>query len=150
MSTDLRYGIEYLLSLKVGERVVETEPSNCYFGMTGLVYESERGKEVGPCVKWEDGMGTSVTHGTRRIRDVLKDLEYAKADARAQSAACVTLGKYLDEDKETIAKLRAEQAEQWQGLAIDCGFTVGIPIPKDMFIKLVKDTIKQAQGKKNE
>lgn len=29
----------------------------------------------GMCVKWEDGMGTSVTHGTRRIRDVLNELD---------------------------------------------------------------------------
>lgn len=60
--------IEYVKSLQIGEKVIETGQS-CMHGKTGTIYISEKeGPTFGSkCVKWEDGMGTSVTHGTRRI-----------------------------------------------------------------------------------
>jgi hypothetical protein len=65
---------KYLLSLKVGERVIETSRS-CMYGATGTVYRS-KGKHRGLCVKWDtdfDGgrMSTATTGGTRRISEVL-------------------------------------------------------------------------------
>lgn len=64
---------EYLKGLKVGERVVETG-LNCMKGHEGTVYIPTEGPAKGSlCVHWEmkDGviMGTSVTGGTRRLRD---------------------------------------------------------------------------------
>ncbi len=63
--------LAYISSLKVGERVIECEPSNCMRGKRGVVYESKSGG--GLCVKWDmgngDWMGTSVTWGTRRLAD---------------------------------------------------------------------------------
>lgn len=64
----------YLQGLQVGEQVVETGES-CMKDKTGEVYlstmETPRASaEDSLCVKWEDGMGTSVTHGTRRIKDI--------------------------------------------------------------------------------
>jgi hypothetical protein len=59
----------YLRGLIEGERVIETEKSNCFFGRQGTVYINAGSV----CVLWdmyegEDGkMGTSVTGGTRRI-----------------------------------------------------------------------------------
>lgn len=71
-----RYGPDYLKSLKVGERVIETGRS-CMRGATGVVYRSKnKGTYRAMCVLWDlpDGkMGTSITHGTRRITDVLKE-----------------------------------------------------------------------------
>lgn len=60
----------YLLSLQVGEEVIETG-RNCYHGVRGVIYESAHGH--GRCVKWADGMGTAVTHGTRRLADARPD-----------------------------------------------------------------------------
>ena len=62
---------EYLKSLQEGDKVIETEPSSCMFGKTGTIYISQnKGPTFGSkCVLWEDGMGTSVTHGTKRIED---------------------------------------------------------------------------------
>ena len=63
----------YLRSLKPGERVQECERSNCMFGTKGTVYINDRGER---CVLWDkifgknSQMGTSVTHGTRRIEDI--------------------------------------------------------------------------------
>lgn len=56
---------DYLRSLEAGEAVVETGES----GRTGMVGEVYWSPPRGVCVKWEDGMGTSATHGTRRIKD---------------------------------------------------------------------------------
>jgi len=69
----------YLRSLKPGEQVIETG-SNCMHGRYGTVYISEReGVTKGSlCVMWDGGMGTAVTHGTRRISDVPKMTEPAK------------------------------------------------------------------------
>ena len=63
---------KYAASLQVGEDVIETEPSSCMYGKKGRVYISQnKGPTFGSkCVMWEDGMGTSVTPGTRRIDDV--------------------------------------------------------------------------------
>lgn len=67
---------DYIFSLKVGERVIETGQS-CMFGAVGTVYISDNeGTRGTKCVMWEwpknaAGMGTSVTHGTRRIKEVL-------------------------------------------------------------------------------
>lgn len=64
--------VEYLQSLKDGERVQETTPS-AFYGMHGDVY---RNKEGSVCVLWdafpnETGRtGTSVTGGTRRVSDL--------------------------------------------------------------------------------
>lgn len=61
---------EYLLSLKEGERVVETGQS-CMTGRQGVVYI----KNNLPCVMWDKlpddtgRMGTSATWGTRRIEE---------------------------------------------------------------------------------
>jgi hypothetical protein len=62
----------YLKGLQPGEQVIETEPSSCMKGKTGTVYisENEGPAKGSTCVKWSDGMGTSVTHGTRRIKDI--------------------------------------------------------------------------------
>ncbi len=57
----------YLRALKPGEQVVETGES-CMKGKRGIVYLSENESTKGSiCVRWEDGMGTSATWGTRRI-----------------------------------------------------------------------------------
>ena len=63
---------KYAASLQVGEEVIETEPFSCMYGKKGQVYISQnQGPTFGSkCVMWEDSMGTSVTHGTRRIDDV--------------------------------------------------------------------------------
>lgn len=61
----------YLRGLKPGEHVIECGEC-CMKGRRGVVYMSESGG--GLCVMWdmsEGKMGTSVTHGTRRISDVL-------------------------------------------------------------------------------
>lgn len=64
---------EYLNSLEPGDEVIETGLS-CMTGKTGVVYISDNpGPTLGSkCVKWENGMGTSVTWGTRRIADTLQ------------------------------------------------------------------------------
>jgi hypothetical protein len=68
---------EYLLSLKDGERVIETTLSALY-GRCGTVYHN---KDNSPCVQWdkksgEDGhMGTGVTEGTRRVSEVIKRID---------------------------------------------------------------------------
>ena len=62
--------LDYLHTLKPGERVIETGQS-CMTGVQGVVYESTTGG--GTCVRWElpEGkMGTSVTWGTRRLTDL--------------------------------------------------------------------------------
>lgn len=71
--------IAYLNSLKPGTRVIEAG-NNCNNGMWGVVYRSEgEGQTSGSlCVMWADGMGTSVTHGTRRLSDVLSKEEIDK------------------------------------------------------------------------
>jgi len=61
----------YLKSLQPGDEVIETGES-AMTGKTGVVYISQA---PGPthntlCVRWEDNMGTAVTHGTRRIGDI--------------------------------------------------------------------------------
>lgn len=48
----------YLTGLQVGEKVVEAERSSCMEGKKGVIYISE------------NEMGTAVTHGTRRIKDI--------------------------------------------------------------------------------
>ena len=68
---------EYLNSLEVDERVIETGQS-CMTGRKGTVYISQNpGKTFGSkCVMWDalpgdtGKMGTAVTWGTRRISDV--------------------------------------------------------------------------------
>jgi hypothetical protein len=64
------YEIHYLNGLQPGETVIET--AYClYKNVIGTIYtgqgEYSKGKN---CVKWSDGMGTSVTHGTRRPKDI--------------------------------------------------------------------------------
>ena len=63
---------EYLNGLQVGELVVETCETSCMNGVKGRVYQSTfPGLTYGAmCVMWDNGMGTSVTHGTRRVSDV--------------------------------------------------------------------------------
>jgi hypothetical protein len=62
----------YLCGLEDGERVIETEKSNCFSGRHGTVYHND---SASVCVLWdkhegEDGqMGTSATGGTRRINE---------------------------------------------------------------------------------
>ena len=61
----------YLNNLQVGDEVIEAGQS-CMTGARGVVYRSVS-PPYGLCVMWEypDGkMGTSVTHGTRRLTDV--------------------------------------------------------------------------------
>lgn len=58
--------IAYLRSLKPGEEVIETGQS-CMTGKRGIVYISQN---ESICVRWENGMGTSATWGTRRIREI--------------------------------------------------------------------------------
>lgn len=68
------YGLRYLKSLKEGERVIETGMCATW-GAIGVVYKSKV-KGHGMCVMWnlpEGQMGTSITHGTRRVTDVLRD-----------------------------------------------------------------------------
>lgn len=64
--------LEYINGLQVGEIVIETGRS-CMTGQNGTVYISKNaGVTLGSkCVMWQDGMGTSVTAGTRRLREVL-------------------------------------------------------------------------------
>lgn len=75
--------LKYLQSLKVGDRVVETGRS-CMFAATGTVFLSETPGH-GNCVLWDvlpgdqGQMSTSITHGTKRIRDVLSDLGAAQS-----------------------------------------------------------------------
>lgn len=57
---------DYLNSLQPGEEVIETG-RNCNTGMKGTVYRSPRHGAL--CVMWENNMGTSVTHGTRRVSE---------------------------------------------------------------------------------
>jgi hypothetical protein len=77
----------YIESLKVGEKVIETGAS-CMTGAVGTVYVSDDDLTRGTkCVMWEwpkdiAGMGTSVTHGTRRIKEVLAVFN-EPADGRA-------------------------------------------------------------------
>jgi len=61
---------EYLQSLKPGEEVIETGNSATK-GYKGIVHVSTNpGRTFGSkCVKWQNGMSTSVTHGTRRINE---------------------------------------------------------------------------------
>ncbi len=60
---------EYLKGLQPGEEVIETGKS-CMTGKTGVVYISDNELTRGSiCVRWEGGMGTSATWGTRRIKD---------------------------------------------------------------------------------
>ena len=84
--------LEYLKGLKVGDKVVEMGQS-CMYGKEGVVYESKQG--FGLCVKWflENGscMGTSVTHGTRRLSDLQDDeaeriIDEILAEERAKKA----------------------------------------------------------------
>lgn len=65
------YEIHYLSGFKPGETVLETGQC-CYKGYSGVTYISENeGPSKGKtCVRWSDGMGTSITHGTRRPIDV--------------------------------------------------------------------------------
>ncbi len=61
----------YLTSLKAGEEVIETG-QNCMKGKKGIVYIGDGVYSKGcVCVKWQDGMGTSATWGTRRITDTV-------------------------------------------------------------------------------
>lgn len=75
--------LKYLQSLKVDDRVVETGRS-CMFAATGTVFLSETPGH-GNCVLWDvlpgdkGQMSTAITHGTKRIRDVLSDLEGARS-----------------------------------------------------------------------
>ena len=66
------YEKSYLNSLTTGDHVVEVEESSCMCHMTGVVYISNNpGPSLGStCVRWDNQMGTGVTHGTRRICDV--------------------------------------------------------------------------------
>lgn len=68
------FELRYLQSLQPGEKVIETDKTSCMYGKTGEVYISQNEMTKGSkCVKWEIGMGTmgtSVTHGTRRIKDI--------------------------------------------------------------------------------
>lgn len=63
--------LAYLKSLQVGERVIETTKGSERYGKQGTIYISANpGLTFGSkCVKWEDGLGTGVTHGTRRVSD---------------------------------------------------------------------------------
>jgi len=63
--------LHYLQELEPDEEVVETgEGSN--HGHSGFVYinDQEGPTKGSKCVKWDTGMGTSITHGTRRRKDV--------------------------------------------------------------------------------
>ena len=74
--------IDYLRSLKPGERVRETSRSAIY-NREGDVYLNERGDI---CVLWDEypgeggRMGTTVTGGARRVSDLAND----KADPADQ------------------------------------------------------------------
>ncbi len=59
--------LAYISALKPGEQVIECGRS-CMWGIRGTVYLSA--SDGGICVMWAGGIGTSVTHGTRRISDV--------------------------------------------------------------------------------
>ena len=61
--------LDYLNSLKVDDEVIEVGTSGMT-GKIGVVYESTQGR--GLCIKWEDTMCTSITHGARRLDDVRK------------------------------------------------------------------------------
>lgn len=70
---------DYILGLKEGERVYETDKSSCMRGLMGTVYMSKAGGD--PCVRWDSRkggpgpMGTSATGGTRRLEDIGLELE---------------------------------------------------------------------------
>ena len=61
---------QYLNSLKIGERVIETGMS-CMYNHTGTIVASNQGDYL--CVRWDrDDQGvmtTNITHGTRRISE---------------------------------------------------------------------------------
>ncbi len=73
--------VAYLLSLKAGERVVETSRS-ALWNRQGTVYINEAGSV---CVLWdkhprEEGqMGTTVTGGARRLSDIPNKKDEARA-----------------------------------------------------------------------
>ena len=82
---------KYVSSLKVGERVIETGKS-CMAGAVGTVYIWTNEETCGSkCVMWgwpKDvaTLGTSVTHGTRRIKEVLDMFNTRAAPAVQQDA----------------------------------------------------------------
>ena len=63
----------YYDGLVEGEEVIETCQTSCMHGMRGHIYISQNKDAPSfghKCVLWSNKMGTSVTHGTRRIGDV--------------------------------------------------------------------------------
>jgi hypothetical protein len=83
--------LAYLSTLKVGDMVIETGQSGMT-GVTGVVYLSNTPGH-GLCVHWNlpgGDMGTAVTHGTRRIIDVVNS--YAKQE----SAPTLNLAYYQE------------------------------------------------------
>ena len=82
---------EYILSLKDGERMIETTMSclygqttmSCLYGRCGTVYHNKDGY---PCIMWdkihgEEGhMETSVTGGARRITEILNKIDVIITD----------------------------------------------------------------------
>jgi len=80
--------LDYLRSLKVGERVIETGNS-CMTGKCGVVYMSDD-PEHGLCVLWDgpEKFGTGVTHGTRRLRETIaKVVGYDEMEAARDKLA---------------------------------------------------------------
>lgn len=57
--------LAYFETLKEGDEVIETGESGMK-GKRGTVYQSDNGL----CIMWEGDLGTSVTHGTRRVSDI--------------------------------------------------------------------------------
>lgn len=84
MPFDFDAAREYLQTLQPGDEVIETG-TGCYRGKKGVVYISDReGPTKGSkCVRWEDGMGTAVTWGTRRLTDTDKTFEKEEHEEQA-------------------------------------------------------------------
>ena len=61
--------------IKPGYRVIETAQT-CQQGDEGTVYRSEDEKSAGfglLIVRWDNGLHTSLTHGSRNVYDLPKD-----------------------------------------------------------------------------
>lgn len=108
----------YLRSLKPGERVIETGQS-CMTGSVGTVYISDDELTRGTiCVMWQwpasiAGMGTSATHGTRRIKDVLAafvspGIAAQLTIARSNLAAMDALLLHVEGERDAAVKAAAE------------------------------------------
>lgn len=113
---------QYLRALKAGERVIETA-EGMNLGRVGTTYVSEQeGDTKGSmCVLWDQlpgdthgQMGTSVTHGTRRIRDVATGYRWAGRAWGALSRASAYLVVICDPTDNSVAEVAIWSSPEWE------------------------------------